>query len=505
MPSSPKRWCVALRMFHPIKRFSMSMKLAISIFLLGSVLSCSKSSGKKGGSGGGPSADQPQSPDEALARLSPEHRQSYDAWKASIVKSCSAKEAFSDFSIEKLEKNQSKNVGLDGLLLLSKNSGSLVYSDGDKAAIVTSYQATSFQEISKLSELVTINGVTSQIEAEARRQGLDCELYVFGQKVFETKLATSFNIGVGIGDKAPTPLEIRGAPTVSAIGDAGLAEMKSPGLSPALEKEFAPREAARSLVAGQLGIPPNLAKRLLTLNPSLSSWSSLRIAGDQAALWTSFNDSSIIAPLASIRDLVDMDEAKLAYEVRIPIPVLAFSDDASSKSLGTLPVTLEWEVKKGPESYTYSVHSAKPASVKPYDEEEASRCALSRGYGLMQDPSLRNQITPSVVYMLAPCQIFFKNLDLALLSNGAYKTLVPTIFSAVKPLHETYAILRMQACRSFPNSSMLVGPLEKLQRSRAVISLGFNSDLAGPIFTKFLKSHDAFKFLSIEILHIILQ
>ena len=73
--------------------------------------------------------------------------------------------------------------------------------------------------------------------------------------------------------------------------------------------------------------------------------------------------------------------------------------------------------------------------MKPYDEEEASRCALSRGYGLMQDPSLRNQITPSVVYMLAPCQIFFKNLDLALLSNGAYKTLVPTIFSAVKPSH----------------------------------------------------------------------
>ena len=63
----------------------------------------------------------------------------------------------------------------------------------------------------------------------------------------------------------------------------------------------------------------------------------------------------------------------------------------------------------------------------------------------------------------------------------------------------------MQARRSFPTSSMLVVSLEKLQEYRAVISLGFHSDLAGPIFTKFLKSHDAFKFLSIKILHIMGQ
>ncbi len=40
----------------------------------------------------------------------------------------------------------------------------------------------------------------------------------------------------------------------------------------------------------------------------------------------------------------------------------------------------------------------------------------------------------------------------------------------------------MQACRSFPNSSMLVEPIESVHRSRVAISLGLNSDLAGPIF-----------------------
>ena len=52
---------------------------------------------------------------------------------------------------------------------------------------------------------------------------------------------------------------------------------------------------------------------------------------------------------------------------------------------------------------------------------------------------------------------------------------------------------------------MLVELLTSLQKFRAVISLGLNSGLAGPIFTKFLKSDDPFTFLSIEILQIMGQ
>ena len=58
--------------------------------------------------------------------------------------------------------------------------------------------------------------------------------------------------------------------------------------------------------------------------------------------------------------------------------------------------------------------------------------------------------------------------------------------------------LLTQACRSFPTSSMLVESLESLHRSRAVISLGVNWGLAGPIFIKFLRFKDAFKSLSSE-------
>ena len=55
------------------------------------------------------------------------------------------------------------------------------------------------------------------------------------------------------------------------------------------------------------------------------------------------------------------------------------------------------------------------------------------------------------------------------------------------PLNEIYANLRMQVCCSFPTSSVLVRSLESFHRSRAVISLGVNSGLAGPISIKFLR------------------
>jgi hypothetical protein len=100
------------------------------------------------------------------------------------------------------------------------------------------------------------------------------------------------------------------------------------------------------------------------------------------------------------------------------MPVLEFGNDSPSNIRGTLPVRLDWEQKKGPDSYSYSVFSVKSAEVKAFDAEEASECALDRGHSLFKDSSLTNQITPSVVFMLAPCQILFKDLDSTLLSNG---------------------------------------------------------------------------------------
>jgi hypothetical protein len=52
----------------------------------------------------------------------------------------------------------------------------------------------------------------------------------------------------------------------------------------------------------------------------------------------------------------------------------------------------------------------------------------------------------------------------------------------VSALRRYMKLMQTSACCSFPNSAMLVRPLESLQESRAVISLGVDSGLAGPIF-----------------------
>ena len=68
--------------------------------------------------------------------------------------------------------------------------------------------------------------------------------------------------------------------------------------------------------------------------------------------------------------------------------------------------------------------------------------------------------------------------------NPSYRLFI--LRCSYTPLHETYANLRMQASCSIPNS-MLVEALESLQKSRAAISLGVYSDLAGPISIKSLR------------------
>lgn len=65
------------------------------------------------------------------------------------------------------------------------------------------------------------------------------------------------------------------------------------------------------------------------------------------------------------------------------------------------------------------------------------------------------------------------------MSIGLSRSKVPLVHCYKVPLHETYENFYMQACRSFSTSSMLVRALEGPERSRALISLGLNQDLAG--------------------------
>ena len=107
----------------------------ISSFLLTGVLACS---GGGGGGGTNNGAPGPQSKEEALQRLSDSHRAIFNAWQSKVVKSCDSAQAF---GIER--GNRIERDGIDGVALIKKNNGSIIFSDGKTLAILTNYNSMS--------------------------------------------------------------------------------------------------------------------------------------------------------------------------------------------------------------------------------------------------------------------------------------------------------------------------------------------------------------------------
>lgn len=90
------------------------LALVLSVVVLG----CG-GGGKSGGGGGGPQG--PKTPEEALAKLTPEDRQTFENWKLQVLKSCDATQAFNGRSGSDIH-----DMGIDPAALLHKNSLSMV-------------------------------------------------------------------------------------------------------------------------------------------------------------------------------------------------------------------------------------------------------------------------------------------------------------------------------------------------------------------------------------------
>ena len=91
--------------------------LFCSLTLL-TLAACSSSSG---GGGGGTGSGPAKSKEEAIARLSPQHRQAFEAWKQSLIKSCDASLAFGLGG-----EGRAESEGVDGHVLMQSSEGSML-------------------------------------------------------------------------------------------------------------------------------------------------------------------------------------------------------------------------------------------------------------------------------------------------------------------------------------------------------------------------------------------
>ena len=166
---------------------NMLLNMLLTMLLISNLTACSGGGGDGGGNGTG---NGPQSKEEALQKLSPTHKANFDTWLSKVVKTCEASQAFG-----LKQDRQMQQEGVDGAALLKKNNGSVVFSDGKSLAILTGYNSISGVGSTKFEETSDLNGQTYSITAETKREGSNCTVYLYGQKVYETTFVESFTIG----------------------------------------------------------------------------------------------------------------------------------------------------------------------------------------------------------------------------------------------------------------------------------------------------------------------
>jgi hypothetical protein len=423
-----------------INFYRIIMALGLSIVLIG----CSKSSGKNrknDGNGNGPTPiDNPKTAEEAIKRLSSFHLKQYEDWKDSVVKSCSSNSIFSNSESHPLDESKkvNKEIGaIDAQLLLKKNSNSALLTNGTRSVLVNSFRAYFGEYLDKTYFSSDFNGVKYELLARTVQEGSKCSLYLYEQKVFETDIVKTMNLGLAISENFDQKLESKVASKIAPVGRRGLSELYAPGLVEFFQLVLKPTAEDRDFVAKKFGIPQELAGDIITINRSFGSDISIRISGEETALWNRVDTHRLVASTSALQKNLDAGKQLNAIEMRSRLPHLRFGEVTNSSDSGTYSVDLKVVSEKLEDKVVYSLESAGQSGFKPFLPSEARDCIESRvsGYLIPQGGENKNsQIVPSVGVALEPCHILIgDDLYQFALNSGLFKSLVPVVFRGVEP------------------------------------------------------------------------
>lgn len=396
----------------------------VGALFLFALVSCSGSGGGGNNNGG---VNGPQNREEALAKLTPVHKQSFESWQQKLVKRCDASEAFGIYKDKKLEPD-----GVDGAALIKANGGSLVFSDNNNLLIITSYNSFSGIGNTRIDEAEQVNGQGYTISAETKREGSACAVYLFGQKVFETYIAESFVVGTqwtpGKEAKSIWP-----TPEVRQIGAAGASEAVQTGLYKLISQTFKPTKDAVTMISRKLSLSDEQSEKLFRLSSYTSPDIAVRIDNEASAIWSNQEGDNLIAHGAVLRKLFDGSDRILPLEIRFSIPEFSFSGVKNDKDGGNLKLIADILISQKDTVFLYSTQSIVLVGLAPFDKSEAISCAKDRAMAYVGGSPGTNQIQPTVQIMFSPCRSLYADIEEASYESGLLKSLIPQMFAGVIP------------------------------------------------------------------------
>lgn len=400
-----------------------SLKALFCSLTIVALAGCSGSGGGNGNGGG----NSPRSKEEALSKLSPAHKQNFENWRQRVVKACDASDAFGLSKDRKLEAD-----GIDGAALIQSNGGSVIFADDGNLVVLTSYNSFSGTGNTKVEESHEVNGQVSTISAETKREGSSCEVYLFGQKVYETYVAESFMVGTQwtAGKQAQVTSAI---PQVKALGAAGKSEVVQNGIYSLMSQALKPSKEAIPLLSKKLGLKEDDAAKFFKLSNYTSVDSAIRIENEPSAVWSNPEGGNLIAQTHILKKAFDGTAQTLPLELRLAVPGFSFGETKNSADGGNLKLAVEVLISKQDATFNYSAQSLELQGLAPFDKNEGVECSKDRAMAYLGGLSGSNQIQPSVQVMFSPCRTLYGEIERASYENGLMKSLVPQMFAGVLP------------------------------------------------------------------------
>lgn len=409
-----------------MKKISLNHFVIISLFSIIVLSSCSGGSSSDGGKNSGPSLNA-ASPDEALKKLSPQHKSYFLAWQNQVFKSCDSSEAF---GLSEDKKNESD--GIDGAALIKKNKGSVVFSDGKVGIILTGYNTISGTGKTKTEESVNLNGQSYTLSAEAIREGSTCSLYLYGQKVYETEIVQNFNVGsqYSVDTDVTVNSEI---PVIKPIGVKGAAEVVQHGIYSLISKTLTPTIIAQNILIQSFGITKEQAEKYFKLNTTSTIKTAVRITNDTSAIWNHNQAGNLISSFSNLTSAFDGTGKVLNLEVRVQIPQFDFKGVKNNADNGNLKLILAPKILKKDTGFLYTLNGLFNQGLVAFNQSEAESCAQDRLQTYLGSSKVSNLITPSRQTVFGPCSLLFPEIENVSYKNGFFKSLIPIVFEGITP------------------------------------------------------------------------
>lgn len=445
---------------------SMSLKVLFCSLTIMAFAGCSGSGGG-GGEAGNRGGKNPQNKEEALSKISSIHKQNFARWKQQVVKACDASDAFGLGKDKKLEAD-----GIDGAALLQSNGGSVIFSDNGSLAILTTSNSFLGTGTSKVERTQEVNGQSYTISVETKRNGSNCEVYLFGQKVYETYIAESFNVGTqwAVGKQAQATSVI---PQIKSLGPSGMSEVTQHGIYSLISQTLKPSKEAMLLLSKKFGLKEKDTLKFFKLSNSASADSAVRIENESSAIWSNEDSGNLIAHTDILKKAFDGTARTLPLEVRLAVPTFLFGETKNSADGGNLKLTINVLISKKDASFTYSAQAIELQGLAPFDKIEAVQCSKERATAYVGGPPVPNQIQPSVQVMFSPCRTLYSEIEKESYNNGLLKSLIPQMFAGVLPMAQFQyggwdQVLSKLALNTLEQGKDLRGELDPTSRTRVV-------------------------------------